>query len=156
MESLHELEIIVILLAVVLALTTLAHRILLPYPILLVVGGLILGVVPGMPRIQLNPDLVFLVFLPPILWGAAYFTSWRDFRANLRPITWLAVGLVLVTTATGGRPGAWGPARNQLGRGGGAGGDRVSARRHRGDRHCPEAWHSATPRHDSRGREFGQ
>ena len=99
MESLHELEIIVILLAVVLALTTLAHRILVPYPILLVVGGLILGVMPGMPRIQLNPDLVFLVFLPPILWGAAYFTSWRDFRANLRPITWLAVGLVLVTTA---------------------------------------------------------
>jgi CPA1 family monovalent cation:H+ antiporter len=99
MESLHELEIIVILLAVVLALTTLAHRILLPYPILLVIGGLILGVVPGMPRIQLNPDLVFLVVLPPILWGAAYFTSWRDFRQNLRPITWLAVGLVLVTTA---------------------------------------------------------
>lgn len=99
MESLHELEIIVVLLAVVLALTTLAHRLLIPYPILLVVGGLILGVVPGMPRIQLNPDLVFLVFLPPILWGAAYITSWRDFRANLRPITWLAVGLVLVTTA---------------------------------------------------------
>ncbi len=83
MESLYELEIIVVLLAVVLALTTLAHRLLVPYPILLVVGGVILGVVPGMPRIQLNPDLVFLVFLPPILWGAVYFTSWRDFRANL-------------------------------------------------------------------------
>jgi len=100
MESLHELEIIIMLLAVVLALTTLARRLLLPYPILLVLGGLILGLLPGIPTIQLNPDLVFLVFLPPILWAAAYFTSLREFRADLRPITLLAVGLVLVTTAT--------------------------------------------------------
>jgi len=61
-----------------------------------------LGVIPGLPRVTLNPDLVFFFFLPPLLYPAALFTSWRDFRANLRPILLLAVGLVLFTTmATG-------------------------------------------------------
>jgi CPA1 family monovalent cation:H+ antiporter len=98
MDSLHQLEIVILLLAVVLALTTVAQRILVPYPILLVIGGLLLAVVPGVPTVALNPDLVFLVFLPPILWAAAYFTSLRDFRNNLRPISLLAFGLVLATT----------------------------------------------------------
>jgi len=99
MANLHQIEIVILLLVAVLALTTIARNVLIPYPILLVVGGLILGMLPGLPVIRLDPDLVFLVFLPPILWAAAYFTSWRDFRANLRPITLLAVGLVLATTA---------------------------------------------------------
>jgi CPA1 family monovalent cation:H+ antiporter len=99
MESLHELEVIILLLAVVLALTTIAQKIRIPYPIFLVVGGLLLGVVPGLPAVTLHPDLVFLVFLPPILWAAAYFTSLREFRQNLRPISLLAVGLVLATSA---------------------------------------------------------
>src|SRR5881409_653002 len=99
MEALHQLEIIIVLLAVVLALTSVARKVLIPYPIILVIGGLVLGMVPGLPTVTLNPDLIFLVFLPPILWAAAYFTSLRDFRANLRPITLLAVGLVLATTA---------------------------------------------------------
>ncbi len=99
MESLHQLEIVILLLAAVLALTTVANKILIPYPILLVIGGLILGVLPGLPTVTLSPDLVFLVFLPPILWAAAYFTSLREFRHNLRPISLLAFGLVLVTTA---------------------------------------------------------
>ena len=98
MESLHQLETVILLLAVVLALTTVAQKILIPYPILLVIGGLILGVLPGLPMVTLSPDLVFLVFLPPILWAAAYFTSLREFRQNLRPISLLAVGLVLATT----------------------------------------------------------
>ena len=99
MNTLHQLEIIILLLMVVLALTTVARKLAIPYPILLVVGGLVLGFVPGLPAVRLDPDLVFLVFLPPILWAAPYFTSWRDFRANARPITLLAVGLVLATTA---------------------------------------------------------
>src|SRR2546422_11668905 len=99
MEALHQLEIIIVLLAVVLALTSVARKVLIPYPIILVIGGLVLGVVPGLPTVTLNPDLIFLVFLPPILWAAAYFTSLRDFRAHLRPISLLAVGLVLATTA---------------------------------------------------------
>src|SRR6185503_2591436 len=98
MDGLHQLEIVILLLGVVLALTTLAHKIVVPYPILLVIGGLTLGLIPGLPVVTVSPDLVFLVFLPPILWAAAYFTSWREFRYNLRPISLLAVGLVLATT----------------------------------------------------------
>src|SRR6266487_1886317 len=96
MASLQNLEIGVVLLVAVLILTTLARSLLLPYPILLVLGGLALS---ALPVLRLDPDLVFLVFLPPILWSAAYFTSLRDFRANLRTITFLAVGLVAATTA---------------------------------------------------------
>ena len=99
MESLHQLEVVILLLTVVLALTTIAQKINIPYPIFLVLGGLVLGVVPGLPPVTLHPDLVFLVFLPPILWAAAYFTSLREFRQNLRPISLLAVGLVLATSA---------------------------------------------------------
>lgn len=99
MESLYQLEIIILLLTVVLALTTVAQKLLIPYPILLVIGGLGLALVPGLPIIRLDPDLVFLVFLPPILWAAAYFTSFREFRQNIRPISLLAIGLVLATTA---------------------------------------------------------
>lgn len=99
MNNLYQLEIIILLLTVVLALTTVARKFAIPYPILLVIGGLVLSFIPGLPTIRLDPDLIFLVFLPPLLWAAAYFTSWRDFRANARPIILLAVGLVLATTA---------------------------------------------------------
>ena len=68
-----------------------------PYPILLVLGGLGLGFVPGMPQIELPPDLVLVAVLPPLLYGTAFFTSLRELRANVRPITLLAVGLVLTT-----------------------------------------------------------
>lgn len=80
------------------ALATLATRLKVPYPILLVLGGSALGFVPRLPRVELDPDLVFLLFLPPLLYVSALFTSWRDFRANFRPISLLAVGLVLMTT----------------------------------------------------------
>src|SRR5438445_1873927 len=99
MDDPYQLEIIIALLAVVLALATAARRVVIPYPIFLVLGGLVIGLVPNIPIVRLDPDLVFLVFLPPVLYSAAYFTSLRDFRANLRPITLLAIGLVLATTA---------------------------------------------------------
>lgn len=99
MESLYRLEAVVLLLGAVLLLMAVARRILIPYPIFLVLGGLIRGFVPGVPAVRLDPEIVFLIFLPPILWAAAYFPSLRDFQANLRPITLLAVGLVLATTA---------------------------------------------------------
>ena len=98
MASQHSLEIIVVLLlVVVLALVTLAQRVVIPYPILLVLGGLVLSFLPAVPVVPLHPDLVFLIFLPPILWSAAYFTSLRDFVKNFRPIMLLAVGLVVAT-----------------------------------------------------------
>jgi Na+/H+ antiporter len=69
-----------------------------PYPILLVLGGLAIGLVPGMPDVEFEPELVFFGVLPPLLYGAAFFTSLRDLRANVRPIGLLAVGLVVATT----------------------------------------------------------
>ncbi|MFZ5625083.1 MAG: Na+/H+ antiporter [Gemmatimonadota bacterium] len=99
MTRLGAVQVVILLMAVVLVLTTIARRILLPYPILLVLGGLGLALVPGLPAVMLDPDLVFFVFLPPILWSAAYFTSWRDFKANIRTISLLALGLVGATTA---------------------------------------------------------
>ena len=95
----HEIEIILGLLLVVAALAVVAKMLAIPYPILLVIGGLVLGFVPGLPHVELNPELVFVLFLPPILTSAAWYTSWRDFRFNLRPILLLAIGLVLVTTS---------------------------------------------------------
>ena len=85
------IEAVILLLVAVLALTALARNLLVPYPILLVLGGLAISLVPGVPSVPLEPDWVFLVFLPPILWAAAYFTALRDFRANLRPISLLAI-----------------------------------------------------------------
>jgi CPA1 family monovalent cation:H+ antiporter len=95
----NQAEIIWTLLIVVAALAMLAKKMALPYPVLLVIGGLALGFVPGLPAVKLEPDIVFLFLLPPLLYPAAVFTSWRDFRANLSPILFLAVGLVLLTTA---------------------------------------------------------
>jgi CPA1 family monovalent cation:H+ antiporter len=69
----------------------------LPLAILLVLGGLVLGFAPGLPQVQLPPDLVLVAVLPPLLYSTAFFTGLRDLRANLRPITLLAVGLVVVT-----------------------------------------------------------
>src|ERR1041385_3654542 len=94
----NEIEVLVGLLFAVAALALLARKLRLSDPILFVIGGLLLGFVPGLPVMQLDPQLVFLFFLPPLLFPAALFTSWRDFRANLRPISLLAVGLVLFTT----------------------------------------------------------
>src|SRR6476660_9099158 len=91
-------EIFVGLLLTVALLAMLARKVLIPYPILFVIGGLLLSWIPGLPKITLNPELVFLFCLPPLLFPAALFTSWRDFRTNLRPISFLAIGLVLFTT----------------------------------------------------------
>ncbi len=85
--------------ALVVALTALARRLPVPTPILQVMAGIAIGFVPGMELPPLDPEIVFFVFLPPILWAAAYSTSRREFKANIRPIGLLAVGLVLATTA---------------------------------------------------------
>ncbi len=86
------------LLVAMVVLAIMAPRLRIPYPILLVLGGLLIGFVPGLPRFTSNPDIVFLLFLPPLLYSSAWLTSWRDFRANLGPISLLALGLVLATT----------------------------------------------------------
>jgi monovalent cation/hydrogen antiporter len=95
-------EVVLALLLVVALLTVAARRLGIPYPILMTLGGLALGVVtrllPGLPRVELAPELVFLLFLPPLLFSAAFFTSPRDLARFARPIGMLAIGLVLATT----------------------------------------------------------
>jgi monovalent cation/hydrogen antiporter len=94
----HEAEILIAgLLVAVAGLSALARHLALPYPIVLVIGGAAFGFIPGMPDIRLDPDVVLVVFLPPLLYGAAFFSDLGDIRANLRSNTLAAVGLVLVT-----------------------------------------------------------
>lgn len=76
----------------------LATRFRLPLEVFLVIGSCLISMLPNLPSVHINPDVVFKLFLPPILFYAAYFTSWREFKLNLRVISLLAIGLVLFTT----------------------------------------------------------
>jgi Na+/H+ antiporter len=93
-------EVVVLLLAAIAAIATLARKLAIPYPILLTLGGLFLGLVPGLPEVVLAPDLVLLLVLPPLLYAAAWDTTWRDFKANGRAIGLLALGLVFATVGS--------------------------------------------------------
>jgi CPA1 family monovalent cation:H+ antiporter len=95
--SAHDALVLFGLLAAGVALLSLAPTLQLPYPILLVLGGLALGFVPGIPHLTLDPDVVLVAILPPLLYAAAFFTSLRDLRANIRSLSLLALGLVLTT-----------------------------------------------------------
>jgi CPA1 family monovalent cation:H+ antiporter len=93
------IRLVLLLLVAVAVLASLARRLSIPYPIALVLGGLLLAALPGLPQVQLDPDLVFLLFLPPLVYAAGWTTSLRDVLLHLRSILVLAVVLVLVTTA---------------------------------------------------------
>jgi CPA1 family monovalent cation:H+ antiporter len=86
-----------VLLAAGLLLLVASQSVRIPYPIMLVLGGLAIAFIPGIPTVQLSPNLVLVAVLPPLLYGSAYFTSLRELRANLKPILLLAIGLVLMT-----------------------------------------------------------
>ncbi len=94
----HNFETVLTLLVGVTLLALMARRFHLPTPALLVVGGLLVAVVPGLPTVQFDPQLVFLVFIPPLLYRASLLASYRDVRANFRPILSLGVGHVLFAT----------------------------------------------------------
>src|SRR6266487_3613858 len=93
----EQLEVVFGLFVVLAVIATLARRIEVPYPILLVMGGLVIGLVPGLPRVEVDPNLILLVFLPPLLYAAALAMPPRELRDSLRPISLLAFGLVLFT-----------------------------------------------------------
>ena len=100
MSPIRTIELLFLLLLVfIIAFGQLARKISMPYPIVMVIGGLALGLVPSIPRITLEPDLVFLVVLPPLIYSSAWTTSWRDFRYNIISILLLAFGLVGFTVA---------------------------------------------------------
>src|ERR687894_2849821 len=96
----NQIESLIFLLAAAALLAQLARVLKVPYPILLVIGGLALGFVPGLHDVEIPPEVIFLVFLPPLLNSAAFASSPLDLRAHFRPIALLAVGLVLATMGT--------------------------------------------------------
>ena len=94
----HDVEFVLVsLLVSVAVLGAAARAVNIPYPIVLVIGGLVLGFMPGLPDIELAPELVLVIFLPPLLYSAAFFANLHDLRRNLRPIALQAVVLVLLT-----------------------------------------------------------
>ena len=93
------IQVLVLLLAVIAAVSVAAVRLKISPPILLVCAGALLALIPELPPIEIAPEIVLLVVLPPIIYWAAVSMSWREFRFNLRPITMFAVGCVIFTTA---------------------------------------------------------
>lgn len=107
-SGIHAAELVLLLLLLfVVVFAAVAQRLWTPYPIVLVIAGLLLGLIPGIPTIQLDPEIIFLVVLPPLLYSAAWVTSWRDLSSNLVSVTMLAVGLVGFTVAAVAQAGPW-------------------------------------------------
>ena len=141
----HGVELILIsLLVAVSVLAATSRAIGVPYPIVLVLGGLVMGFLPGLPDAELEPELVLVIFLPPLLYSAAYFANLRDLKADLRAISLLAIGLVIATAAAVRRRGTRADRRAAVGGGVRAGRDRPPAER-------PGPWHQRP-----RGREPDQ
>jgi len=121
----HGVELILIsLLVAVSVLAATSRAIGVPYPIVLVLGGLVMGFLPGLPDAELEPELVLVIFLPPLLYSAAYFANLRDLKADLRAISLLAIGLVIATAAAVRRRGTRADRRAAVGGGVRAGRDR--------------------------------
>ncbi len=107
MSPVARFELVLLLLAVAIGLELVARRLRMPPAAALILGGIALALIPRMPDIELDPDLALVLFLPPLLLGSAFFTSWRDFRDNLSIILQLAVGAVAFTTAVVGVVAHW-------------------------------------------------
>src|SRR3954467_10545317 len=101
MMPVADVELFIFLLLAVAVLAGLGLRSGVPYPVALVLGGLLIGLVPGLPSPELDPDIVFFVFLPPLLYASAIAVSAHELRANWAPITMLPIGLVLMTVGAG-------------------------------------------------------
>ncbi len=94
----EDFKIVVFIMAILISLTAIANKRKLPFPVLLVAAGLIIGFVPQLPDLALDPEVVFVILLPPLLYDAASKTSWHEFRTSIRPISALAITLVFFTT----------------------------------------------------------
>ena len=93
-------SIVIFILTVLISLSALIEKLSIPNPIFFVVAGLAIGFIPVLPDLVLDPEVVFVIFLPPLLYDAAFRTSWHDFKTDIRPISALAVSLVFFTTVT--------------------------------------------------------
>ena len=101
------IQILVLLLIAIAAVAIIAARVEIPSSILLVITGVALALLPGLPAVKIAPDVVLLLVLPPVIYSSAVAMSWREFRFNLRPITLLAVGCVVFTTVAVAAAGHW-------------------------------------------------
>ena len=144
-------EAVLLLIAACIGFAVLARRLRLPYAVILVLGGMALAFVPGLPEVRLDPELALAFFLPPLLQASAFRTDWRGFRRDLRPILLLAVGGVLFTAALHRGRGEAHGAGTALGGGGGARGHRRAARRGGGGRRAATGA-PAAPGDDGAGR----
>src|ERR1700761_6987363 len=107
MSPLHIFQLILAALAVPRVLPIATRRLPIPAAAALVLGGIVLAAIPGTPVFEIDPDLIMTLFLPPLLLSSAFFTVWRDFRADLRPILLLAIGAVTFTTFLVGCAAKW-------------------------------------------------
>jgi monovalent cation/hydrogen antiporter len=103
----EKIQTLLVLLGIIGVLAVVAERVRFPFPILLVIAGLLIALYPGLPEMKLDPELVFLIFLPPLLFSAAWNFPWEDFRSNFLPIFALAVGLVFATILCVGYAAHW-------------------------------------------------
>jgi Na+/H+ antiporter len=92
-------SIVIFILAVMIGLSAIADKVKLPYPILLIVAGIAVGFIPSIPHIELNPEIIFLIFLPPLLYDAAFNISFKSFKTNINTISTLAITLVFITAS---------------------------------------------------------
>lgn len=90
--------IIIFILAIMIGLSAIADKIKLPYPIILIIAGIAVGFIPSLPVIDINPEIIFLIFLPPLLYDAAFNISFKEFKTNINTISTLAISLVFITT----------------------------------------------------------
>src|SRR3974390_3933025 len=102
-----QIQLVVSLLVVIAAVAVFARRFNIPSPILLVLVGVGLALLPGLPTVQLAPDVLLLLVLPPVIYSSAVAMSWREFPFNLRPISLLAIGCVVFTTIAVAAAGHW-------------------------------------------------
>jgi len=94
----HQSSLIFVLLTSIVVVAVIAKRFHVPYPIAFVIGGSLLAFIPSVPVFELDPNWIFLIFLPPLLYGGGWLTDWKTFKENARPIGLLAIGLVIATT----------------------------------------------------------
>jgi Na+/H+ antiporter len=92
-------SIVIFILAVMIGLSAIADKVKLPYPVLLIVAGIAVGFIPSIPHIELNPEIIFLIFLPPLLYDAAFNISFKSFKTNINTISTLAITLVFITAS---------------------------------------------------------
>ena len=98
--SMENFKVVIFIMAILISLTAIVNKRKFPFPVILVFAGLIIGFVPQLPNLQLDPEVVFVIILPPLLYDAASKTSWLEFKISIRPISALAITLIFFTTLT--------------------------------------------------------